>query len=135
MACSSGLLQSGRLTGRHLRHRRVPAQLERPYVSHDRPPVAQAYLVPVLWHCPESVRDHGVQVPGRRAANSFGVEVGRLNEAAPRDHASSIADPPMARTAIDVEAFLPTRQKPFIDGNRDGGYKVAVRGPLLHRLI
>src|SRR5258708_3812533 len=91
---------------RHVRQRRVLAQLEGADVRDDRPAVAHRNPVFIGIHPANAAGDHIEIVADRSAAQSFGVERRRTREPAAHDHAVPRTHAVMTNGAVDVVALM-----------------------------
>ena len=103
----------------HVLDRRMLAQLQRAHVGDDQPAIADGNLFRVALHGAEAVGDHVVEVAGPFLAQAILVVRRRLAQAALHDHALPVAEPSVARRAVDVEALLSAHEILAADRKRE----------------
>src|SRR5947209_5612414 len=112
------LLQLCSGLGWDVREGRRLAQLKRPDVGDDGPAVWHRYLSGVRRHGAEAVCDHVEEVAHWRLAEAVGMVAGRCCEAALHHHPITIADVPVTRGTVNLEALPTTVQDRARDWKR-----------------
>ncbi len=128
-------IQLAALVGRHVRHRRVLAQLKRPDVRDDQPSIANRHLLGVSLHRPKTVGDDVEEIADLLLAQAILVIRRRLSQAALHDHALSVAQPSVAGRAVDVEARLAARHLLAPDRERELSHELPVHLPGVERIV
>src|SRR5262245_44083671 len=93
------------------------AQLQRPFIGHDRPAVARLDLCSIVGHGAKTIRDHVKQVAVGGLSQPVDVQRGRLPISAAYNHSLSVAGAVVTRRAIDIEALTPTLD--YLFGDRE----------------
>ena len=116
--CHGVFSSVGTLVRRHILDFGVLAELQNADVSGDAPPIVRLNARRIAGHGAEAVGHHVKKMSHRRFDQLVGVIGRRLAEAAPHDHSVAVADPAVARRAVDVEALLAAQQVRPGDGER-----------------
>src|SRR5438067_5459325 len=117
----------------HIAHRGVLAHLQHTQVSRDCPTVRRRNLRLVVRHCAPAVGDHVVVVSyGSSHDSRIANQIRGLGVAALHDHSIAIANPGMARRAVDVVALLPALKNALCNRERKA---VTLHHPILSRVV
>src|SRR5262249_34943696 len=97
------------LIGRHIVERGRFTELQRANVSDDPPAVVGCHARSVARHGAEAISDNVEKVADRSLFQPVDVIRRRLAESALHHQSRSVAQPAVARRAVNVEALLPAR--------------------------
>src|SRR5262245_57793697 len=94
-----------------LGHRRILAELERPYICRNGPAVGRRDQITVCWHGAIAIAHDRKQMANGRLTQTGNMERRRARIPTAHNHAVARANAVMARRTYDVVTFLATRQQ------------------------
>src|SRR5579862_5290570 len=104
---------------RHVVQSGLLAELQHAYISGNGPAVARIHLRGVIRHEPETVGHDVVEIAVGHLSQAVNMKRWRTAQPAAHNHAQAVAQAPMARRAIYIEALLAAIEHRACDRKRN----------------